>query len=97
MSVLFITEPIQVEFDTPPRFRRRPHCPDRLLWRGETHHVKAVTAEWRKFTPRISKSLRRIGLARIYFRVILASGRELDIYFDPVHQKGSWFVSVEHL
>lgn len=95
MAVEFYTEPIAVEFDTPPAFARRPPCPDRLVWRGETFHVADLLAEWRRATPRITKRMRRLGLARIYFRIRTTTGRIFDIYFDPVHNRGAWFMSRE--
>lgn len=97
MSVQFYTEPIEVEYVSPPPFRRRPSVPDRFIWRGETFHIAELRAEWRQITPRISASKQRLGLARIYFRVMVISGRLFDIYFDPVHQKGAWFLSCEHV
>lgn len=38
----YIGEVITVEFDRPPLFSKRPHCPDRFIWRGETYAVVEV-------------------------------------------------------
>lgn len=95
MSVTFITEPIAVEFDRPPPFVRRPHCPQRIIWRGQRLAVAELLQEWRRQTPSISNTLARMGVARIYFRVRLADGRVYDIYFDPIEARGRWFVSRE--
>ena len=57
--------------------------------------IAALIQEWRQVTPRITPTLRRLGLAWIYFRVRLNDGRLVDIYFDPVYQRGSWFISKE--
>jgi hypothetical protein len=49
MDTRFIGEPIAVEFDRQPLFSKRPHCPDRFIWNGETFSVTAVLEQWVDF------------------------------------------------
>ncbi len=95
MAVEFITEPIAVEYDRPPAFPRRPPCPQRLIWRGRRLAVARLLGEWRRHTPKISSTLARLGVARVYFRVRLEDDRVYDIYFDPVENRGRWYISKE--
>ena len=41
----YIGEVIAVEFDRPPLYSKRPHCPDRFIWRGETLTVAEVLGQ----------------------------------------------------
>ena len=95
MSVEFFTEPITVEYDRPPPYPRRPSCPQRLRWRGQRLVVVRLLSEWRQHTPRITSSLQRMGVARVFFRVRIENGRVFDIYFDPVEKRGRWYLSKE--
>ena len=45
----FIDEPIEVDFDQPPVFEKRPECPDAFTWRGELYRVAEVLSEWRDY------------------------------------------------
>ncbi len=36
----YIGAPITVAFDRPPLYSKRPHCPDRFTWEGETFVVE---------------------------------------------------------
>jgi len=38
----FIDEPIQVEFDSPPTFDKKPPCPQRFRWRGQVFTITSV-------------------------------------------------------
>ena len=35
----YIGDPITVEFDRPPLFSKRPHCPDRFTWNGAVSYT----------------------------------------------------------
>ena len=48
----FIGEPITVEFDEPPAFSKKPHCPDRFIWGEETFVIISSLAEWRDYERR---------------------------------------------
>ena len=91
----FIGEPVQVEFDQPPRFEKRPDCPDRFVWQGETYRVAATLSEWRDYSRRgrmahnmrpshaATASLRGSwGVGRYYFRVRVEADRVFDLYYD---------------
>ena len=45
MDSSYIGEIITVEFDRPPLFSKRPHCPDRFIWRGEVHAIVEVLSQ----------------------------------------------------
>lgn len=45
----FLSERIEVEYDTPPLLAKTPRCPDRFVWRGETFAVVALLEEWRDY------------------------------------------------
>ena len=49
MNATYIGEPIRVEFDRPPLFSKRPHCPDRLIWRDEVYVLVEVLEQWVDF------------------------------------------------
>ncbi len=97
MALHLITNPIQVQFSEPPRFVRKPHCPQSFIWKGHPYQIEALLREWRHSnSPRISSAKRRLGVARIYFRVQVTTGRIFDIYYDPAGD-GAWILSAEHL
>lgn len=92
----FIGAPIEVEFDRPPLFSKRPHCPARFVWEGETFEITAVLKEWRDYgrRGRMSRNMRpenlkraakrgSWGVGRYYFRVMIGeSGRCFELYYD---------------
>lgn len=90
----FYTETITVEHDATPQFSKKPHCPDRFKWRGEIWEIVDIKREWRK-SSHLSRTKQYVGLARIYFRVTVANGRQFDIYFDPKGKEGVWIMSKE--
>jgi hypothetical protein len=91
----FIDEPITVEFDQPPLFEKKPPCPDRFIWRGETYPITELLSEWMD-TARRGRMARNMkpthlvvattrgswGVGRYHFRVCTASGRWFDLYYD---------------
>ena len=98
----FIGAPITVEFDRPPLFSKKPPCPDRFHWEGETHQIVGLIQEWRDYGRRGKMSLNMRpenlkraekwgswGVGRYHFRVQIADGRLFDIYYDraPKGQK----------
>jgi hypothetical protein len=97
----FIGEPITVEFDEPPTFSKKPHCPNRFSWGEETLAVVSLLAEWRDYERRgrMAQNMRpehaaratkkgSWGVGRYFFRVQVANGRIFDIYYDRA-PKGS--------
>ena len=94
-DVRFIGEEVQVEFDTVPTFSKKPHCPNRLVWDGETHIIDQLLTEWRNYDRRgrsavnmrpanLAKASKKgsWGVGRYYFRVRLENGRIFDLYYD---------------
>lgn len=93
--IRFIAEAIEVEFDEPPALEKKPDCPDRFVWGGETFRIAEELAAWhdyarrgrmaRNMSPRHSATatLRGSwGVGRFYFRVRTDGGRIFDIYYD---------------
>ncbi len=109
----FIGQEIQVEFDNKPILEKKPPAPDRFTWEGQTFSVKSILSEWQDFRRRgrmsrnmrpqnAAKASRRgsWGVGRFYFRVLTASGRIFDLYYDRApksvnDRKGSWFLDRE--
>jgi hypothetical protein len=48
----FISEPVSVDFSSPPAHAKKPHCPDRFYWRDEAWHIIACISEWKDFSRR---------------------------------------------
>ncbi|MEW5829726.1 MAG: DUF6504 family protein [Chloroflexota bacterium] len=91
----FLDEAIEVEYDRPPLLEKKPTCPDRWAWRGETLRVTSALAEWSDFTRRgrFARNMRPAhavaaasrgswGVGRFFFRVEVEGGRIFDIYYD---------------
>ena len=97
----YIGEIVTVEFDRRPLFSKRPHCPDRFLWRGETHAIAEVVAQRVDFGRRgrmaqnmqpehAARAAERgsWGVGRYFFTVRTAGGRVFELYYDRA-PKGS--------
>ena len=97
----YIGEIVTVEFDGRPLFSKRPHCPDRFLWRGETHAIVEVMAQRGDFGRRgrmaqnmqpehAARAAERgsWGVGRYFFTVRTAGGRVFELYYDRA-PKGS--------
>lgn len=95
MSTRFLGEPITVEFDRPPLYSKRPHCPDRFVWNNETFAVSEVLEQWVDFgrRGRMAQNMQpehaaraaekgSWGVGRYFFRVQTTSGRAFEIYYD---------------
>ncbi len=91
----FIGEAIDVEFDEPPLLEKKPECPDRFVWRGETHRVVEKLSQWHDYTRRgrmasnmspehaaVASRRGSWGVGRFYFRVRTEAGRIFDLYYD---------------
>ena len=99
MKARFIGDPITVEWDNPPLLEKKPTCPDRIIWHGETLQVVRKLAEWRDYRRRgrMAKNMRPAhlhraqqrgswGVGRFYFRVRVVDGRTLELYYDRAAQ-----------
>jgi len=99
----FIGEPMQVQFDEPQAFEKRPDCPDRFVCQGKTYRIVEMLAEWHDYSRRgrMARNMRpehaavasrrgSWGVGRFYFRVRVDSGRIFDLYYDraPKHADG---------
>jgi len=93
--IQFISEPVEVIFDTPPIYEKKPPCPDGFLWENGEYRIVHLLREWKDFTRRgrmahnmrmssQRKAARRgsIGVGRFHFRVEVAGGRIFDLYYD---------------
>jgi hypothetical protein len=98
-SSRFIGEPIIVEFDQPPLLEKKPRCPDRIVWAGETLAVVEKLSEWQDYQRRgrmaqnmqpahaaVAQQRGSWGVGRFYFRVRVAGDRLFDIYYDRAPQ-----------
>lgn len=91
----YIGEIISVEFDRPPLFSKRPHCPDRFIWAGESFEIVELLGQRVDFGRRGRMSMnmqpahaaRAVqrgswGVGRYYFTVLTAGGRRFEFYYD---------------
>ena len=97
----YIGEIITVEFDRPPLFSKRPHCPDRFIWRDEAHAIVEVLGQRVDFGRRgdmarnmqpehAARAAQRgsWGVGRYFFTVRTAAARAFELYYDRA-PKGS--------
>jgi hypothetical protein len=91
----FIAQPVEVSYDKPPLFEKRPGCPDRFKWGERTYFVAELLSQWDDFTrrgrmahnmrPSHAKAAARRGswgVGRTYFRVRTENGQIFDLYYD---------------
>ena len=95
IPIRFISEPIEVTFDTPPAMRKKPGCPNAIIWQGEVFGIVELLAEWHDYTRRgtMASNMRAEhaeaaaqhgswGVGRDYYRVRTDSDRIFDLYYD---------------
>jgi hypothetical protein len=93
--IRFIGESIAVQFDEEPGFTKKPGCPDRFVWQGETHAIVETLKEWHDYgrrgrmahnmRPAHAAAARRHGcwgVGRDYYRVRTECDRVFDLYYD---------------
>jgi hypothetical protein len=91
----FIAAEIEVEFEELPRYEKKPHCPVRFHWEGQTHEVTTCVSEWHDYgrRGRMAHNMRPShaaaaarrgswGVGRYYFRVRVQTGQVFDLYYD---------------
>ena len=91
----FIGEPIQVQFDKPPTLEKKPGCPDRFVWHGETYQIVEKLSEWHDYSRRgrmavnmrpehaaVASRRGSWGVGRFHYRVRTDTGRVFDLYYD---------------
>jgi len=95
IPIELIDEIVQVEFEQPPTFEKRPTCPTAFIWQAERYVIVESLSEWEDFTRRnrMSRNTNPAhatraavsgswGCGRSYFRVRVQGGRIFDLYFD---------------
>jgi len=91
----FISEPIEVEFLTPPNFSKKPTCPHQIIHGKARFQIVECIAEWKDFTRRgrmarnmqpqhaqAASSYGSWGVGRFYFDVKTERGRFFRLYYD---------------
>lgn len=95
MESRFLSEPIDVGFDDEPLLEKKPGCPDRFTWEGETFEIVEMLAEWHDYRRRgrMARNMRpghlsraertgSWGVGRDFYRVRTAQERVFEIYYD---------------
>jgi hypothetical protein len=98
----FIGEKIEVIFDRPPLYKKRPPCPDGYTWGEKTYRVLDTLSEWQDFSRkgRMARNMRpdhaeaasrkgSWGVGRTYFRVRTDTGQVFDLYYDRAPAAGA--------
>ena len=93
--IKFIGEEVEVIFDVPPTYSKRPGCPNGFVWHGQEFRVMELLSEWGDFTRRgrfsrnmqphnMRKAVRRgsFGVGRFYFQVRTFEGRIFELFYD---------------
>ena len=96
----FIGERIDVQFDKAPTFSKKPGCPHRFVWRGQTYRVIETLSEWKDYGRRghMARTMSPVhalraasrgswGVGRFYFRVRVDTGQIFDLYYDRAPKK----------
>jgi hypothetical protein len=91
----FIGESIEVQFNQPPFYEKKPGAPDRFVWQDEIHDIVEIINEWHDYRRRgrMARNMRPThatsaerrgswGVGQDYYRVRTASNRFFDIYYD---------------
>ena len=91
----FISEPIEVSFDSPPALIKKPGCPGAFTWRAEQFQIVEMISEWHDYDRRgrMAHNMREThahsarrkgswGVGQDYYRVQTHNGRFFDLYFD---------------
>jgi len=91
----FFSEPITVQFSSPPKHLKTPPCPDRFTWREETFDVSQCLSEGKNFSRRgrmannmqpqhaqIASKRGSWGVGRFYFDVQTQNKRYFRFYYD---------------
>jgi hypothetical protein len=95
IPVRFIDEEIEVQFNRPPMFTKKPGAPDSFLWGRLNFSIVEVLYTWFDFERRgrmarnmqpahLREAAKRgsRGVGRFYFRVQTDKGRVFDLYYD---------------
>jgi hypothetical protein len=91
----FYSEPIEVLYQEPPPYEKKPDCPDGFIWREEKYQVSELLSEWADFQRRgrmarnmqpqhalVASGRGSLGVGRFFFRVRAHTGQIFEIYYD---------------
>ncbi len=91
----FLDDPIEVSFDSPPAYEKKPPCPDGFVWLGRPYRVVARLSEWTDFARRgrsarnmqpahaaVAANRGSLNVGRFFFRVRVDTGQTFDLYYD---------------
>lgn len=97
----FVHEPIEVVFDRPQQYEKKPDCPNGFIWAAQAYRVVENLEEWHAYQRkgRMANNMRPVhaeaaetkgswGVGRFYFRVKVDSGQLFELYYDRA-PKGS--------
>ena len=86
---------VEVLFDTPPVYEKRPDCPNGFIWEGQTYRMVEILSEWSDFARRgkyarnmrpahatVASNRGSLNVGRFYFRVKVDTGQVFDLYYD---------------
>lgn len=111
--VRFISEPIRVSFEQLPDLEKKPTAPAGFTWRGAEYTITSVLSEWVNYSRRgrmannmqpahlqAAQKKGSWGVGQFYYRVLTATGRIFDLYYDRApksasDRKGEWFLDRE--
>lgn len=95
ISSRYIGQEIIVEFEQEPLWSKKPHCPDRIHWNGQTLPVVELLGEWRDYgrRGRMASNMQpehaaraaeqgSWGVGRYFFQVRIKDGRMFELYYD---------------
>lgn len=91
----FIGELIEVVFDQPPIYEKKPPCPNGFVWQEQTYRISEELESWHDYARKghLATNMRpghaaaaeqrgSWGVGRFYFRVRVEGGRLFELYYD---------------
>lgn len=91
----FYSEPIAVQFSTPPARKKSPPCPSSFIWQDRIYNITHCLSEWKDFgrrgkmarnmQPQHSQYASQVGswgVGRFYFEVVTQNKQIFRIYYD---------------
>lgn len=99
----FIHESIEIIFDKPQTYEKKPACPNGFIWNETTYRITENLEEWHDYARkgRMATNMQPVhaeaaakkgswGVGRFYFRIRVDAGQIFEIYYDRA-PKGSKF------
>ena len=91
----FLSEPIEVEFSSPPARKKSPPCPAAFILHNQTYQIIQCISEWKEFgrrgrmahnmQPQHAEAASQHGswgVGRFYFEVETSTRQFFRIYYD---------------